>query len=396
MTARFPLLLLIVALAGCGSELGDWSHDEVDVTDRFEVTEWSDASYEATDMAFLPDGRALLITKGGWQGPGVGTVELIGADGRHISTVLELPVCSDAERGLLGIAIDPAFEETSRIFLFHTRQMSDCAVTGPDITDPDDPVFDRVSSFVFSEQGIDPASEAVIVDDLPSFRSSHNAGGLEFMEDGTLLIAVGEAGMDRSRDVTSPNGKLLRVDVDHPEQPPEGNPFDADSGAAPFVYASGLRNPFRIADSSDSSVVIAADVGTEEFEEINVIEPGADYGFPTVEGPKFEGLSRRPALWYKHVDGCNAVIGGDFVSSGFIGAAATEDQPLDWLTFSDLGCPAVWAAGISDGEVVELLRIADALPQSLAHLVTGPDDSLYLVGIGPGPAPVRRLAPHAP
>ena len=95
-------------------------------------------------MAFLPDGRALLITKGGWQGPGVGTVELIGADGRHISTVLELPVCSDAERGLLGIAIDPAFEETSRIFLFHTRQMSDCAVPEIGDADPDDPVSTTV------------------------------------------------------------------------------------------------------------------------------------------------------------------------------------------------------------------------------------------------------------
>ena len=130
-----------------------------------------------------------------------------------------------------------------------------------------------------------------------------------------------------------------------PSRRPREIPSTPTAERLPFVYASGLRNPFRIADSSDSSVVIAADVGTEEFEEINVIEPGADYGFPTVEGPKFEGLSRRPALWYKHVDGCNAVIGGDFVSSGFIGAAATDDQPLDWLTFSDLGCSGCLGGG---------------------------------------------------
>jgi glucose/arabinose dehydrogenase len=391
VTKRLPSYLAFLIIAGCGGDPGDWSHVEEDVSDSFRVARWSDADYEATDMRFLPDGRALLLTKGGWQGEGTGKVELLNADGSRVGTILHVDVCADAERGLLGVEIDPRFDQTGRIFLFYTRQMSGCAVAEIGEQNPAAPVFNRVSSFIFDDGAIDPNSEVVVLDDLPAHQSSHNAGGLQFMPDGTLLVATGEARLGLARDLDSATGKLLRVDVDDPSKAPGDNPFAPADGWRALVFAFGLRNPFRIATSSVDGLTAAADVGTDEYEEINIVASGGDYGFPDVEGPGSDDGSIRPALWYRHVNGCNAVIGGDFVPRALLADRTSTDVDA-WLSFSDVGCPAIWAAGIRDGQVVVLLRLTDRLDHSLSHLVLGPDDAMYLVGIGPEPQPVLRLS----
>ena len=179
-------------------------------------------------MRFLPDHRALVITKGGWDGSGVGTVNLLATDGSFVRTILELPVCVFAERGLLGLEIDPDFETNNLIYLFYTRQMTGCAVTavtelGPPVAKP---VWNRVSSFVFNERGIDMGTEHVLIDELPGHGGAHNGGGLAWLSDRTLLVAVGEGGYGRSHDLDFPSGKILRIDPRSPDVPPTDNQFD--------------------------------------------------------------------------------------------------------------------------------------------------------------------------
>jgi glucose/arabinose dehydrogenase len=392
---------MVLVVAGCADDgpptvLDDatWSAPREQRQSDFTLRPWSADAFAATDMAFLPDGRALLITKGGWGGPGVGEVVLLAGDGTTVATILQLAVCTDAERGLLGIAIDPRFAENHRFYLYRTHATSDCA-TYPAI-DPDagvERVENRLSSFVFDEAGVDPESEVVLLDHLHAGQSSHNAGGLSFMPDGTLIVGVGEAATALSRNLDMPYGKVLRLDVSNPGSGAADNPFfdpDDPTSIRSLVYASGLRNPFRVAADPVSGRVAVSDVGTNVYEEVNLLVPGSDYGFPDVEGPASDNGSREPALWYTHEAGCNSIIGGTWLPAGWVAAQSTSA-----FAFSDFGCGGVFVADFVGDRVARVYEIAPQIGYSLARVLLGPDNALYLVGVGPGDFQVQRLA-HDP
>lgn len=363
-----------------------------DLTADYVAAAWSDRAYEATDVRFLPDGRAIVITKGGWAGPGTGKVSLLDADGRFVRDLLDVPVCTDAERGLVGLEIDPDAADNGWIYLFYTRQMSSCAITWelapPGQAEPN-PVWNRVSRFRLEGDAIDPASEQVILDELPGLNGAHNGGGLAFMPDGTLLVAVGEAAYGRARDLDHPTGKILRVRPGATGgEAPRDNPFASASSSTwkPLVYASGLRNPFRVAADPVTGDVAAADVGEVTWEEVDLIEPGRDYGWQDIEGPGTDAGSAEPALAYRHEGGCNSVIGGAFMPASFVAGAKRSVY-----VFTDLGCPGYWALepGTAGPRVV---RIAEAQGGGAASVVAGPDGAVYAAGIGPGPQPITRIA----
>jgi glucose/arabinose dehydrogenase len=368
-----------------------WSAPRQEWSEDFTVSEWSVDRFEGTDLQFLPDGRAILLTKGGWAGPGTGHVTLLSSDGATVANLLDIPVCTDNERGLLGLEIDPDFDQNHLIYLFYTRQMNDCAMAdGSQLDDPPLPVFNRLSSFVFDEAGIDPASEQVLLDDLPGHQSSHNSGGLAFMGDGSLLVTVGEGAYRRSRDLDFVAGKLLRLDVRRPGEGMSDNPFfdpAQPSAVRSLVYASGLRNAFRLGVDEATGRVALGDVGTEQYEEVNLVSPGDDLGFPDGEGPEPVDGAVGSSLWYTHAEGCNSVIGGEWVPAGFI---PFTDQ--SGYAFSDFGCGGLFVAFFEDRTVDHVAVIAEPFGHAVAAVRFGPDGSLYVVGIGPGPMPVLRVS----
>jgi glucose/arabinose dehydrogenase len=392
-------LVVAAVVAACGGDVQVDSRGEPvtsgpsarDLSARFELSVWGDGEFEATDLAFLPDGRALVVTKGGWSGPGEARVVLVDAQGAYVADLLSLPVCTDFERGLLGVAVDPSLDERPFVYLFYTPQMSECAVTDPLPEGPvDEPVWNRLSAFRLDPDGIDPASEQVLLDGLPGHQSSHNGGGLAFLPDGTLLVATGEGDYQRSDELDFPAGKLLRVDPRTPGVPPEDNPHNTGAGTVrDYVYASGFRNPFRIAAGADGTVV-AADVGSDRYEEINVVAPGGFHGYPFAEGPEPAPDAVAPAYWYSHDEGCVSVIGGDFAAPQLVPGGTAP-----WYTFTDLVCGQIWAVAFDDGAPVDVVRIAKGLEVSPAALRSGPDGAIYVVSIGPGPQPLLRLAPTA-
>lgn len=394
-------IVLALLTAGCGDDgpVGlraddTWSVPREQRQAEFTLAPWTADEYVATDMVFLPDGHALVLTKGGWDGPGTGQILILGADGQSTRTLLDIPVCTDAERGLLGIALDADFANNNRLFVYYTKGTADCAVYTEDPPAGSARVENRVSAFTYNVNAIDPASEVVYLDGLTAGQSSHNAGGLDVMPDGTLLVGVGEAGTRASRDLDVPYGKILRLDPAQPGAGAADNPFfdpAAPTAVRSLVYASGLRNPFRLAVEPVSGRVAVTDVGTDVYEEVNVVEPGADYGFPDVEGPDRADGATPPALWYTHEDGCNSIIGATWV-------------PEDWLApgkapgfvFTDFGCGGVFVADVEGLAISRVATIAPTIGYSLASVVLGPDAALYLVGVGPGPFPIQRLARSAP
>ena len=182
------------------------------------------------------------------------------------------------EQGLLGLAFHPDYAENGRFFIYHNdrdakRQLAEYAVL------PDDPnKADLDSDVVLFDREQPPDSV-----DL-----RHYAGMLMFGPDGYLYISSGDgaAGLKTGQSTDDYFGSILRIDVDSgdPFGIPPDNPY-ADGGGAPAVWAIGLRNPWRF--TIDGDLMYIADVGQAAIEEIDVIdldEPGANFGWATMEG----------------------------------------------------------------------------------------------------------------
>lgn len=116
----------------------------------------------------------------------------------------------------------------------------------------------------------------VILDGLPSARN-HNGGRIAFGPDNLLYVTVGDAGdPDSAQDLAALSGKILRLTADGGV--PDGNPFPGSP-----VYSYGHRNPQGLAWTSDGTL-FATEFGQNTWDELNVIEPGANYGWPEAEG----------------------------------------------------------------------------------------------------------------
>jgi glucose/arabinose dehydrogenase len=277
-------------------------------------------------------------------------------------------VCTERERGLEGVAVDPDFSTNQYIYLYYTFKKHG----GCDIQTAQTPV-NRVSRFTLPPNNIiELASELVLVDNIPSYGGTHNAGDLKFGKDGYLYISVGDGGRDyanrsdsselnqAARDQHVLLGKILRITTTG-AIPPD-NPFQGADSARCFqaghtepgtkcqeTFAWGLRNPFRMAfdpNAADTRFVIN-DTGQNAWEEINVAQMGADYGWNVREGncargsqtdcgPPPDGMTD-PLYTYNHSGGCIAITGGAFVPTG------TWPAVYDGVyLFSDFACPTIF------------------------------------------------------
>lgn len=219
---------------------------------------------------------------------------------------------SGGERGLLGLAFHPQFAANRRLFVNYTNPRGDTHVAEYRAASPDE---------------ADPGSERVLLAVAQPF-ANHNGGGLAFDAAGRLLVALGDGGsggdpLGNGQRLDSLLGKILRVDVDSatPYAVPADNPFRGAAGAAPEVWAYGLRNPFRIAVDRATGDLYIGDVGQGRVEEIDVglasRRGGENYGWNVTEGSQCyqpaSGCDRTgltpPVYEYTHAEGCS-VTGG--------------------------------------------------------------------------------------
>ncbi|GAB4163222.1 MAG: hypothetical protein Fur005_22640 [Roseiflexaceae bacterium] len=320
--SAFAFLSPILALGGTIGALLNRTTDATIVSVRNEIalfrTEAVVSDLETpVGISFANDGRMFVIEKGGFSGPVMGKVKLIQPGQTTAETILEVPVCSDAERGLIGMTLDPQFASNGYLYLYYTRQLDNCAAP----SNAADPVANRVARFTVANNTIDPASEVVLVDGILGKVSSHNAGGLRFLNDGTLLIATGENVPGKTaQDLTLLGGKILRINPDPQNLIPADNPFANESNPnTRLIWAYGLRNPFRFG-VSDTNMVLIGDVGSApplSREEINLGKPGANYGWPDSEGITNDSKFVSPIYSYEHDNACNSIIGGTFVRDGY-------------------------------------------------------------------------------
>lgn len=284
------------------------------------------------------------------------------------------------EPGLLGMAFHPDFAENGRFFLYYYRH-------GIEQT--------TLAEFSAVNGVADPASEITLIDiDKPTNR--HNGGMLQFGPDGLLYLSVGEGGK-ASLNAQNPDtllGKILRVDVDGgvPYSIPPTNPYR--EGKAPEVIAIGLRNPWRTWIDFETGLFYIADVGQEDWEEVDVVPidelPGSNFGWLRMEGsscfqagcdPVEEGLTL-PVIEYSHVEGCSITGGvvyrGDLIPElnghylyadwcsgwvrSFTMSGGTASEPIPWL--EDVG--QVNGFGIDQEGEVYLLTFDGAIKKLVA------------------------------
>lgn len=305
-----------------------------------------------TALAFTPDGRLLITTQAGQL--------RVYQNGTLLSTpALDLTskLCTNSERGLLGVAVDPQFATNNFIYLYYTFNKFGVCPTGQP-TNASNPV-NRVARFVLAANStVNPSSEVVLIDNIVSPNGNHNAGDLRFGKDGYLYISVGDGGADyagnsgsggandASRDKNVLLGKILRITRDGAI--PATNPFQgANSGRCNVTgstttgnfcqetFAWGLRNPFRIAfdPNATGTRFFINDVGQNVWEEIDDGQAGADYGWNVREGHCANGSTTNcgappagmtnPIFDYSHTSDCaasgvagNSITGGAFVPNG--------------------------------------------------------------------------------
>jgi len=253
-------------------------------------------------------GRLFLVEKGGQ----IKILDL--ATGQVLATPflnVAGQIVTDGERGLLGLAFDPNYASNG---LFYVNLINTSGNT-------------EIRSYhVSANPNVADAASATPVITIPQpGANNHKAGWLGFGPDGDLYISTGDGGSTpgSAQDLNSLLGKILRIDLhgdDFPADParnyavPADNPFVGVPGADE-LFALGLRNPWR--DSFDRGLggLFIADVGEGSWEEVNLGQLGANYGWPVFEGPAnlggtpIGGSAVAPIHFYSHSVG-QSITGG--------------------------------------------------------------------------------------
>jgi len=301
---------------------------------------------QATDLAAVSGGRVLVTLR-------KGVVTLVRADGTTAVVVdLSTMVCTTVEQGLLGIAADPAFATNGYIYLYYSSSEAGCAGNG---------TINRVSRFTMTGETVSRASELPLLFMQEAANTgNHDGGGVRVGKDGNLYVSVGESAQpSRAPDLGVLNGKVLRIALDG--SIPAGNP-NASGGVrcntnggtiggtkCAEVFASGLRNPWRLATDQNAATtrVFINDVGEAQAEEFDELAAGANFGWPAREGlceratrsncgDPGGGLTN-PLADYTREAGCVTIGGGAFVTNGAWGA--TYDN--GYLA-ADVGCGRIF------------------------------------------------------
>ena len=287
-------------------------------------------------LAFLPTGETLVGERT------TGRIYEIPEGGGDRTLVATVPgVVPGGEGGLLGITLDPLYMHSGHSFVYaYLTAESDNRIVRFNL----DPTEPEVTNFQVILDGIAKAG-------------NHDGGGLAFGPDGMLYAGTGDAGdPSRSQDPASLNGKILRMD-------PLGKPPIIDPNPDPdsVVWSMGHRNVQGLAWDSDGRLW-ATEFGANAFDEVNLIEPGANYGWPEVEGMGDDDRFVNPLVTWTPDEASPS------------GAAIIDDV----LYVAALRGQRLWRIPLDDGRAGEPSAMLEDQYGRLRTLQVGPDGYLWI------------------
>jgi glucose/arabinose dehydrogenase len=313
-----------------------------------------------TAMALAPDGRIFVCQQ-------TGALRIIKNGTLLPAPFHTLTVDPAGERGLLGVAFDADFLSNHFVYVYYTV--------------PGSPPHNRISRLTANGDVVVAASETVLLDlnDL-SVATNHNGGALHFGREGKLYASIGENGNGaNSQTLANLLGKMLRLNSDGTI--PGDNPFfGSATGNNRAIWALGLRNPFTFAIHPLSGRMLINDVGQNTYEEIDEGIAGANYGWPTTEGPTTNPAFVPPIYYYGHGPAC-AIAGGAFYAgevrqfpSSYVESYLFSDLCGGWIQRIDPSNPPAHdaATGFATGV------------SNPVDLLVGHDGSLFYLARGTG------------
>jgi hypothetical protein len=333
------------------------------------------------------------------------------------------PGSANDERGLLGLAFSPGFNDPGHVgyrTLYTYSGEPIPAGTSPTYPAPNNAtqnyklVVNEYRMSATDPNLVDPATRREVVS-FGKNAGNHNGGTLAFGPDGYMYLAVGDGGNandvgashiepgGNAQNLSTPLGKMLRFDPYHPSLTPTSgdapsangeyripatNPFQG-AGQVPEIYAYGLRNPYRFAFDRANGELILADVGQNNIEEIDRIVLGGNYGWAVKEGTflfnRSDGTigARSPGVPLGLIDPISGPLGtleydhsdGISITGGFVYRGTAIPELFGKYVFGDLairGGPRIdgrlFYADLASGELLEFrlpLLLDDKLPDQL-------------------------------
>ncbi|MBI4816885.1 MAG: PQQ-dependent sugar dehydrogenase [Deltaproteobacteria bacterium] len=381
---------------------------------------------QPTAAEFLPDGRLVIIQK-------EGAIRVRPAAGGALINAGTVPVETTSEQGLIGLAIDPQFATSNRIYFYYSAEGT--AVTNRN----------RVAYAT-----MDPATSLVDVagrhDILTGIYgpANHDGGGLRFGPDGYLYIGAGDTGCNCGcapgqadnyfgTCLTNYNGKIMKVDRDGNPPPnatlsgvqtaacglPAGNYCSTGPNVVPnasnleparaAIYNWGFRNPWRFVFDDRTNYLWIGDVGEVTWEEITISTgPDQHHGWPFREGVHGQarttcasstpqsGDCKEPAYEYNHSE--NPQAGQGSVTAGAFSNHCSWPAPWNGrFWFADYNKGRVWTLtpnAARDGIEANSRATVVTGASGPVHFLSGPDHGIYFVAIGGGD--IWRIAPTSP
>jgi glucose/arabinose dehydrogenase len=394
---------------------------------------------DVTDFRWLPDDRLVVVNKSG-------EVFVRPAGGGPLVSAGSFPVDTGSEKGLLGVAVDPAFATNRRLYFYYSAASGSAA--------------DKhrvVVRTLGAASTLDPG-EIVLLDGLRG-PANHDGGALDVGPDGLLYVGVGDSGCNSGQPAEPPytptnfyptcladhptnngggNGKILRLGLDGsipPDNPLVGAANVTACGAScgtaispallgaarPDVFAWGFRNPWRLWVDPRTGRVWVGDVGEVSYEEVTVVQPGRHHGWPWREGARGHAPTACRAVRVGTGPGGAAIADQDCVDPVyFCRSGSVPDEPgldadcesitggqivdrCDWpesfrgrYVFADNATARMWTLtpnAARDGVVGGRADFATISPGAPVSLHVGNDGALYVAVI---PDRIARIAPQAP
>ena len=326
-------------------------------------------------LAFLPDGRMLVTER-------PGRLRIVADGVLEPEPVAGVPeVWADGQGGLLDVALHPGFAENALVYLSYASP------------DDDGDAATAVARGRLVGTRLEDVEEIYVA--LPRDDGGRHFGSRLLFADGYLFVTAGERGEpDRAQDVGDPAGSVIRLHDDG--RVPADNPFRSKAGARPELWSIGHRNPQGMALHPATGRIYAIEHGPKGGDELNLIEPGVNYGWPVItygksyigfsigEGTHKEGMAQPLHYWVPSISPSGLTIyDADRFPAwrGSVFAGALSGQLLVRLE-------------LDDGAVTVEERMLEDLEERIRDVRQGPDGLIYLLTDHPD-GMLLRLEPAA-
>jgi glucose/arabinose dehydrogenase len=317
-------------------------------------------------IAELPGGKFIVTEKDG-------TMRIVAATGGAGDPLKGVPkVNNEGQGGLLGICLDPSFEQNRLIYWAFSEPLPQGNVTAV--------AKGKLSSDEKSLEGV-----TVIYRATPAYKGTlHYGGRVLFSKDGHLFASTGERSdlvtRPQAQDLNSGLGKIIRITTEG--KPVAGNPFEGKSGARAEIYSYGHRNVQGIAFHPETGDLWETEFGPRGGDELNRIEPGKNYGWPVITyGIEYGGEKIGDSIQHKEGMEQPVYYWDPVISPSGITFYSGDAIP-EWknnLFISSLSGTHICRIVLENNKVVGEERLLADQNQRFRDVIQGKDGALYAV-----------------